>query len=327
MPARISEMANISSDINTAANLLTSGEVVAIPTETVYGLAGNAFNQKAVGKIFEIKDRPHFNPLILHTNSIDKIQSFAHLSGKAYKLAEKFWPGPLTLLLPKKQVISDLITAGYSTVAVRIPAHPLTLQLLDKIDFPLAAPSANPFGYVSPTMPEHVEKQLGKKISMILDGGPCKVGIESTIAGFDEDDNLIIYRLGGLEIEEIEKAAEQKAIIITEDKKLPNAPGMLKSHYATGASLAIGNITELIQINKGKNLAVLSFKTTYPEVPVSHQIALSPAGDLNEAAGNLFSAMRRLDALNPDLICAEYFPEEGLGRAINDRLRKAAYVG
>jgi L-threonylcarbamoyladenylate synthase len=314
----------ISGDIQEAAAWLKKGEVIAIPTETVYGLAGNAYNEEAVTKIFHVKNRPYFNPLIVHTNSIDKILDFAFLNGEALKMAEHFWPGPLTLLLPKKDPIPDLVTAGYPDVAVRIPANLLTLQMLEMLDFPVAAPSANPFGYVSPTTAQHVADQLKNEIPFILDGGPCAVGIESTIASIDESGNLLIYRVGGLSIEELQNFTGKKAIVIKDDNKLPKTPGQLKSHYATSTPLIRGNVEELLQSSEPENTGIISFKTTYPEVPIPQQMILSPTGDINEAARNLFSAMRKLDEMELKQIFAEIFPEEGLGRAINDRLRKAA---
>ena len=316
-------MAIISIDTDLAAEYLQKGEIVAIPTETVYGLAGNAFNNNAVSKIFDAKKRPYFNPLIVHTNSIDKVFEFANLAGPALALAQKFWPGPLTLLVPKKDNIPDLVTAGSPVIAVRIPAHPITLQLLEKIDFPLAAPSANPFGYVSPTTAEHVASQLGDVIPFILDGGPCAVGLESTIAGFDFADNLLIYRIGGIPIEELERATGKKAVLVNEMDKLPTAPGMLKNHYATVTPLLRGNINEMIRNYPPEKTGIISFKTTYPEVPIYQQMILSHTGDLKEAARNLFAALRKLDTLGLDIILAEEFPETGLGSAINDRLKKA----
>lgn len=316
-------MAIISIDTALAAEYLRKGEIVAIPTETVYGLAGNAFNKGAVSKIFDAKKRPYFNPLIVHANSIDSVFEFANLAGPALALAQKFWPGPLTLLLPKKDNIPDTVTAGSPVIAVRIPAHPLTLQLLEKIDFPLAAPSANPFGYVSPTTAEHVASQLGDVIPFILDGGPCSVGLESTIAGFDFADNLLIYRIGGIAIEELERATGKKAVLVNEMDKLPQAPGMLKNHYATATPLFRGNINEMIKNYPPEKTGIISLKTTYPDVPIYQQQILSPIGNLKEAARNLFAALRKLDALNLNVILAEEFPETGLGSAINDRLKKA----
>jgi L-threonylcarbamoyladenylate synthase len=314
----------ISEDIQQAAAWLRKGEVIAIPTETVYGLAGNAFNEEVVTKIFQIKNRPYFNPLIVHTNSINKISEFAQIKGEALRLAEKFWPGPLTLLLPRKDNIPDLVTAGYPDVAVRIPASEQTLKMLELINFPVAAPSANPFGYVSPTTAQHVADQLKNEIPFILDGGPCAVGIESTIASIDESGNLLIYRVGGLRIEDLQNFTGKKAIIINEGEKLPKTPGQLKSHYATSTPLITGDIKEMLKSSQPEKTGIISFKTTYPEVPIPQQMILSPTGDINEAARNLFSAMRKLDEMQLKQIFAEIFPEEGLGRAINERLRKAS---
>ena len=197
-------MAEIGTDILKAKNLLEHGELVAIPTETVYGLAGNALNASAVAKIFSVKNRPAFDPLIVHVPNVNAVYEYvAEIPEKAYALAQRFWPGPLTLLLQKKSIIPDLVTAGLETVGVRCPDHPLTQDLLKILSFPLAAPSANPFGYVSPTTPAHVDEQLGDKIKYILDGGKCEVGIESTIVGM-ENGEVVVYRMGGLSTEEIE---------------------------------------------------------------------------------------------------------------------------
>ncbi|NVK51203.1 MAG: threonylcarbamoyl-AMP synthase, partial [Cyclobacteriaceae bacterium] len=193
-------MALIGQDIEKAKEFLEAGQLVGIPTETVYGLAGNALNVDAVAKIFQTKNRPSFDPLIVHTDSIEKVNSFvADIPEILQRLAKEFWPGPLTLLLEKKSIIPDLVTAGLNRVAVRMPKHPLTLKLLKELSFPLAAPSANPFGYISPTKAVHVAQQLGEQIPYILDGGSCEVGLESTIVGM-EDEKVTIYRLGGLDL-------------------------------------------------------------------------------------------------------------------------------
>jgi L-threonylcarbamoyladenylate synthase len=214
-------MAEIGRDIEKAKSLLMQGDLVAIPTETVYGLAGNALDPEAVALIFETKNRPSFDPLILHTSSIGRVEDFVSSFPEKLKiLAESFWPGPLTLLLPRKSVVPDLVTSGLDRVAVRVPKHPLTLALLESLDFPLAAPSANPFGYISPTRPEHVEAQLGEKIPYILDGEACDVGLESTIVGLEEDE-IVIYRLGGLEISAIEKLVGRSKSKITAPAILP----------------------------------------------------------------------------------------------------------
>ncbi|CAN5363765.1 L-threonylcarbamoyladenylate synthase [soil metagenome] len=316
-------MAAIGTDIDFAKNLLIKGELVAIPTETVYGLAGNAFNPGAVTKIFQVKNRPEFDPLITHTNDLAKVKKYVkNIPEQAKQLAEAFWPGPLTLLLAKDDHIPDIVTSGLATVAVRIPNHPLTLELLGNLDFPVAAPSANPFGYISPTTASHVADQLGAKISYILDGGPCKIGIESTIIGF-EDSKPVVYRLGGMSVEEIEKIAG-KVSIKPHSSSNPLAPGMLKSHYAPKNNLIIGDINVLLSQFDIKDIAILSLKDSYPGLESDRQIILSRAGDLNEAAKNLFSAMRYLDTLPVQFILTELMPDRGLGRAINDRLQRAA---
>ncbi|HNH60761.1 MAG TPA: L-threonylcarbamoyladenylate synthase, partial [Cyclobacteriaceae bacterium] len=238
-------MAETGVDIAKAVELLTHDELVAIPTETVYGLAGNALSRTAVTKIFSVKNRPQFDPLIVHVPNLDKANDYvAEIPEQAKKLADKFWPGPLTLLLKKKSIIPDLVTAGLDTVGIRCPDHSLTRQLLQALPFPLAAPSANPFGYVSPTKPEHVNEQLGTKIQYILDGGPCPIGIESTIVGF-EDNVPVVYRMGGLSLEAIEETIGNVKLM-THSTSNPKAPGQLKSHYAPGKKVILGSIEELL---------------------------------------------------------------------------------
>jgi L-threonylcarbamoyladenylate synthase len=318
-------MAQIGTDVASAREFLQEGKLVGIPTETVYGLAGNALDAEAVALIFETKNRPNFDPLILHTSSLERVGDFvSEFPAQLKQLAEGFWPGPLTLLLPKKPIVPDLVTSGLDRVAVRVPNHSLTLELLDALDFPLAAPSANPFGYISPTQPSHVEVQLGEKIPYILDGGPCAVGLESTIVGMEEDE-LVVYRLGGLEVDEIEKLVGPVRIRDNSSSN-PAAPGQLESHYAPRKPFLLGDLKELIAENleKEADFAVLSFSEFFPEVKVERQIALSPTGDLHEAAKNLFSAMRKLDESPVSLILTELAPDAGLGKAINDRLRRAA---
>ncbi|MFC0264306.1 L-threonylcarbamoyladenylate synthase [Fontibacter flavus] len=318
-------MASLGKDIDAAKAILETGELVGIPTETVYGLAGNALNPDAVAKIFAVKNRPSFDPLILHTSSMERVSDFTLGIPKALSiLAEKFWPGPLTLLLPKKDSVPDLVTSGLETVAVRVPNHPLTQELLANLDFPLAAPSANPFGYISPTKASHVNDQLGDKISYILDGGDCEVGLESTIVGM-EGNQVTVYRLGGLDIRKIESLVG-KVQVMAHSSSNPKSPGMLKSHYAPSKPFVLGDLSQLIKIHqqKGTSFAVLSFSDKFPEVSDDHQIQLSPAKDLSEAAKNLFAAMRTLDNMDVSVILSEYLPEEGLGRAVNDRLRRAS---
>ena len=305
-------MAEIGNDIQKAKEILTNSGLVSIPTETVYGLAANAFDTDAILKIFSAKNRPTFDPLIVHTDSLAKIEPFTrNIPIKALALAEKFWPGALTLLLEKTPQIPDIVTSGLRKVAVRVPAHPLALDLLSQLEFPLAAPSANPFGYVSPTTARHVNDQLGEKINYILDGGDCDIGIESTIVGF-EDDKAIVYRLGGLSIDDIEKVIGNVKIM-PHSTSQPKSPGQLKSHYAPKKKIVIGNISELLIKYNEKNIGILSFQKQYPEVAKEKQIQLSVEGNINDAAKNLFGALRKLDTVKIDIVLTEFVPNEGLG--------------
>jgi L-threonylcarbamoyladenylate synthase len=314
-------MAEVGKDINKAKFLLERGELVAIPTETVYGLAANALNPDAVIRIFEAKNRPQFDPLIIHVPSLENARRYvAGIPGKGEALAKAFWPGPLTLLLEKKEIVPDLVTAGLPTVGIRCPDHPLTRALLDVIDFPLAAPSANPFGYISPTTPQHVQEQLGDKLGYILDGGPCQVGLESTIVGFDNDGG-IVYRSGGLKIEDIEKIIGKVRLQIVSSAN-PQTPGQLHSHYAPKKRLYVGNIEALMLQHASEQAGILSFQKDRNS---PFQYILSPSGNIEEAARNFFAGLRILDALPVQIILAEYVPEGGLGKAINDRLRRASY--
>lgn len=313
----------IGKDIKRAIEILNNEQLVAIPTETVYGLGGNALSSKAVTEIFKAKNRPSFDPLIIHTDSLEKVKKYVEtIPEKAMLLAREFMPGSLTLLLPKKDIIPDLVTSGSSLVAVRLPKHSMTLELLSELDFPLAAPSANPFGYISPTTAQHVNNQLGEKISYILDGGPCEVGLESTIVGF-EGNEAIVFRKGGLAVEAIESLIGSVKVL-THSTSNPKAPGQLKSHYAPRTTFKIGDPAMLHDQYKGKNVGVISFSKNYEQVPPENQIILSKSGDFSEAARNLFAGMRYLDGLDLDLIIAELLPEKDLGRAINDRLKRAA---
>jgi L-threonylcarbamoyladenylate synthase len=315
--------AEIGKDLSKARELLNKSELVAIPTETVYGLAGNAFDENAILRIFEVKKRPKFDPLIVHTDSLAKIKEFVEeIPVMAVQMAKEFWPGPLTMLLPKKKNIPDLITSGSPFVAVRIPRHPLTLNLLASIDFPLAAPSANPFGYISPTTPAHVDAQLGKKIHYILDGGECSVGIESTIVKFEEN-AVKVLRLGGISFESIKKLAANVELELSNDLE-PAAPGMLKSHYAPHIKLVIGKAEQILLTYKPEEVGSIVFQKPIPGIPLKNQIVLSPDESLDEAAKNLFGALRKLDLLPVKIIVAELVPEKGIGRAINDRLRRAS---
>lgn len=314
-------MAEIGKDILKAKALLEAVELVGFPTETVYGLAANALNPEAVAKIFEVKNRPSFDPLIVHTDTIEKVKTFVkYIPLDLEILLNQFSPGPITVLLPKEAIISDLVTSGLERVAIRIPNHTLSLALLKELDFPLAAPSANPFGYISPTSAQHVENQLGQKLKYILDGGECKVGLESTIVGF-ENDKLTVYRKGGLSIENIEGVVG-KVILKEHSSSNPAAPGMLKSHYAPKKKVIFkSDLSKDLNLN---TVGFLGFCETFPEIPKSNQFILSSKKDLNEAAQNLFKGLRFLDQLDIETVIIELVPEEGLGMAINDRLKRAA---
>ena len=315
-------MATIGTDIQDAAQRLRAGEVVGIPTETVYGLAGDALQEASILKIYEVKNRPKFDPLIAHVDALDKVEGLVQtIPETARQLAASFWPGPLTLLLDKLSRVPDLLTSGHPRVAVRIPNHPLTLSLLSQLDFPLAAPSANPFGYVSPTTAQHVNDQLGEKIPYVLDGGPCEVGVESTIVGFEEG-YPVVYRLGGLSLEALEEAVGKVRVRVNASSD-PSAPGMLKSHYSPGRTLVMGDIAMRLAGKVRHSVGVISFRTHFP-VPDSNQFVLSPDGDLQEAARNIFQALRKMDQPHIREVFAEWVPDEGLGRAINDRLKRAA---
>ncbi len=317
-------MAEIGTDVNKAVKILKEGNLIGLPTETVYGLAGNALNAEAVASIFSTKNRPSFDPLILHTHSINELGKYVSKVPEAAQiLAQRLWPGPLTLLLKKKDIIPDLVTSGMDTVAVRIPNKALTLKLLEQLDFPLVAPSANPFGYVSPTRAQHVEDQLGDKIDYILDGGDCEVGIESTIVGFDED-RPVIHRLGGISKEKIESLIG-KVDLKPHSTSNPKAPGMLASHYSPGKPVVIGNIPALQkELGESTHVGAISFKDKISNISDEKQVVLSMEGNLSEAAKNLFAALRHLDKQEIDLILAELVPDHGLGRAINDRLKRAS---
>ncbi len=316
-------MAEIGTDIVTARQFLENGQLVAIPTETVYGLAANAMDATAVAKIFEAKNRPSFDPLIVHTHSLESVYGFVtEMHPQLLKLAKTFWPGPLTLLLPRKNTIPDLITSGLDRVGVRVPSHPLTLKLLAQLPFPLAAPSANPFGYISPTTAEHVQKQLGTKLSYILDGGHCEIGLESTIVG-EENDEIIIYRLGGLSVDAIEACVGQVSIQLNQSSN-PKAPGQLKSHYAPKKPVFTGDLKELIKHHKGPKTGFIIFGETDLDLRNGLVKNLSPTQNYHEAAANLFSYLRELDESDVDIILCDVLPGMDLGLAINDRLRRAA---
>ena len=305
-----------------AAGILKKGGLVAIPTETVYGLAAHALDEASVAQIFKAKGRPSNDPLIVHIAEAGAIDNLSRrIYPEARMLAEEFWPGPLTMVLPKKNIVPDMVTAGLDTVGLRVPDHPLTRSLLAMIDFPLAAPSANPFGYVSPTSAQHVAEQLGEEIDAILDGGSTRVGLESTIIGFPEG-RPTLYRYGGLESERIESVIGPLNYRVSSSSD-PLAPGMLKKHYSPSKKVLFGDPEALSGTLKAP-FAILSFRSRYEGVGAREVFTLSTRGDLKEAAQRLFMGLRILDALPVDYIVAEPFPDEGLGRAINDRLQRAA---
>ena len=313
----------ITSDLNQVKTALINGDIIALPTETVYGLAANIYLDSALEKVFKLKKRPSHNPLIIHISNAGILEQIAkNIPAKARELANVFWPGPLTLVLEKQDQIPNRITAGKPTVAVRVPNHPIALQLLESLNFPLAAPSANPFGSLSPTSAKHVALYFKEEINFILDGGPCFCGLESTIIGF-ENDKPILYRHGAISIEEIEKIIGPIKIK-NQNSKNPSAPGMLTRHYAPKTQIQINDdISLALAQNPDKKIGVLSFRENKKIKTEIHQEVLSISGDLNEASKNLYAALHRLDQMNLDLIISSFFPEKGLGKTINDRLKRA----
>jgi len=313
----------ITDNLEKAIFALNKNDLVAIPTETVYGLAGNAYSEEALKKIFDLKNRPFNNPLIVHVKSMDYMKEIAReIPDIALKLAEHFWPGPLTLVLKKQPHISDLITAGKDTVAIRMPNHKQTIELLQKLDFPLAAPSANPFGSISPTCSKHVLDYFNDKLEVILEGGNCENGIESTIVGFEEN-QVILYRHGSISIDDIEEVAGRITVNSKNDID-PKAPGMFSRHYAPKTDTFLtNNVRELIKSFPDQKIGLLLFKSEIKNTMIKHQEILSINGDLSEAAKNLYAAMHRLDEKDIDIIIAEILPEMGIGKSINDRLKRA----
>jgi L-threonylcarbamoyladenylate synthase len=315
----------ITNDIELTKIFLDNEFIIGLPTETVYGLAGNINSDKAIKSIFELKKRPLFNPLIVHVKSKNAISTVAQsIPDTAYQLAEAFWPGPMTLILPKKSGISDLITAGKPTVAVRVPNHEKALQLLDILDYPLAAPSANPFSSISPTSAEHVHQYFGKSLPLILQGGHCAKGIESTIIGF-QNNQPVVYRLGTLSVDEIESNLGIKLPQSTNATDSPEAPGMLSKHYSPKTPLMLtDSIEEAIEKYANKKIGLLTFGPHDLTNPCPIHLVLSENENLEEAAARLYAALHQLDEVDIDLIIAEKMPEIGLGCTINDRLMRAS---
>lgn len=310
--------------VDEAAGIVRRGGLVAFPTETVYGLGADAFNAHAVARVFAAKARPSFDPLIVHLAHASELPRVAQARDpRLDRLAERFWPGPLTLVLPRATDIPDIVTSGLETVGVRVPAHPAAHALIRAAATPLAAPSANPFGYVSPTTAGHVAELLGEKVDLVLDGGPCRVGLESTIVSLVAEPPVLL-RPGGVPREELEGALGV-ALALAPASSRPSAPGQMARHYATRTPLSIlpgpaGPVPEA----RGR-VGLLAFRSRpegvrgYAAVEV-----LAPDGELATAAAGLFAALRRLDAMGLDLILAEPCVQAGLGHAIMDRLRRAA---
>ncbi len=307
-----------------AVRQLNAGALVAIPTETVYGLAANAFNDEAVQAIFRTKNRPANNPLIIHLKNTDELSTVAqNIPDLAWQLAKKFWPGPLTLILEKQNHISDFVSAGLPTIAVRVPNHKLTLKLLKKLDYPLVAPSANRSNHISPTSPEHVRASLVVKTPFILDGGPCIDGLESTIIGFEGDD-VVLHRHGALPIEEIESFIGKPLVDKTQIKEQTISPGTSKKHYSPNTAISICSLPKRDFEQHFTRVGYLVLNKTF-EADAPHIIyELSPKGSLSEAAAKLYAALHELDQMNLDLIVVQRFPDVGIGKAMNDRIARAA---
>lgn len=305
--------------LNKAALVIKEGGLVIFPTETVYGLGACAFNPIAVAKIFEVKKRPYFDPLIVHVAKKDDVEQIcAYVSDNAKLLIEKFWPGPLTLVLPKKDIVPDIVTAGLDSVAVRMPSHPIALKLIKLANVPIAAPSANLFGHLSPTKVEDISEEIKEKVDLIIDGGKCTVGIESTVLDLCNEPTILRY--GGTTIEDIEKVIGKVKVLTIADK--PKSPGQLLHHYSPRTPLKILR-NEIPNIPHNAKVGFLAFKQPEKNLPFDAVEVLSSSGNLVEAAANLFSSLHRLDKAGLDIIYAEQVPEVGLGCAIMERLYKA----
>ena len=302
------------------AEIIRGGGLVAFPTETVYGLGADAFNPQAIANVFKVKERPSFDPLIVHICKLSDLDSLQQeFDENVMKLAEKFWPGPLTIVIKKSKSVPDIVTSGLPTVAVRMPAHPAALELIQKSGTPIAAPSANKFGRLSPTKVEHVKKQL-PEIEHVIDGGNASVGIESTVIMLHED-GFELLRPGAISVHELE-AIVPKSNSCGEEK-LMKSPGLLKSHYSPQKPLYILGESDIS--SNTSNAGLISFGLSKYGHKYKHTVILSENKDLSEAAINLFTAIHQLEDSDADYIVAEPVPETGIGIAIMDRLRKAAY--
>jgi L-threonylcarbamoyladenylate synthase len=314
------------------ADLLNAGEVVAVPTETVYGLAADALNENAVRKIFSVKGRPLLDPLIVHCSAVENTLEFFKKNSAILKLAEKFWPGPLTIVGNKKSSIPDIITAGQSSVAIRVPSHGTLRHLIELTGKPLAAPSANPFGYVSPTDAQHVSKTLGSKIAAILDDGRCEYGVESTIIDLRDPQKPTLLRQGPLEKEAIEAALGMPVLVKTQGptpEVAQTAPGMLTKHYSPHAQVHLyqhgsTRLQNKKLLKENTSIARILIQRPPNETFDPHTYWLSETGDMDEVAHNLFALLQKLDSLKYKQLLVEQSLDVGIGLAINDRLRRAA---
>lgn len=314
--------------VSKAVSWLRRGETVALPTETVYGLAADAINPIAVAKIFVAKERPRFDPLIVHLPDRDWLEKVAALGAREreliLKLADRFWPGPFTIVLPRKSIVPEIVTAGLDTVAVRISAHPVFAQILAEFGSPLAAPSANRFGHISPTTAHHVFDELNGRVPLIVDGGPTQYGIESTIVAV-HGRRIDILRRGPITEDQLAKFGAKIDIVPSAGKI--SAPGQFPTHYAPKTPLELIGCAKSFSPGTNQRIGLLAWYPVAAETDFAVVHRLSESGDLREAATNLFRYLRELDRSDVDLIVAEQVPEEGLGAAINDRLRRAAGRG
>ena len=305
--------------------LLRAGESVGLPTETVYGLAADALNSIAVAKIFEAKERPRFDPLIVHLPDRDWLEEIANVPAQdrqlILKLTDRFWPGPFTIVLPKREIVPDIVTAGLGTVAVRISAHPVFSEIIQAFGAPLAAPSANRFGRISPTTAQHVVDELNGRIHLIVDAGATTYGIESTIVTV-HDGKIDILRRGPITAEQL---SEFGTIDIVKSREKVSAPGQLTTHYAPKTPLRLIEDANSFSPDKNQRVGLLAWNPVKSEKTFAVVRGLSERQDLREAATNLFRYLRELDARDLDLIIAEQVPDRGLGAAIMDRLRRAAH--
>lgn len=322
LPARTPEQR--AKAVAAAVELLRSGNTVALPTETVYGLAAAALKSDAVGKIFEAKERPRFNPLIVHLPDRDWLDRVARIDRDSRDLIEKliaeFWPGPFTIVLSRKEIIPGIVTAGLDTAAFRISAHAVFSEIIRAFDSPLAAPSANRFGRVSPTTAEHVRTELEGRIPLIVDAGPALHGIESTIIAA-RNGQMELLRRGPITIEQLEAFGE---VVVAEAGQRPETPGQLPSHYAPRTPLVLTDNPFSFAVPARKRCGLLAWRSMAGSIQFAEIRQFSPHQDPREAGANLFRYLRELDQLNLDLIVAEKLPDEGLGAAINDRLCRGA---